>query len=260
MKHYTITMTPQIAEEWLKANTRNRPVKEAHVRHLAREMAAGRWKENGESIKRNGTALLDGQHRLLACVKCGKPFRTLVVEGLPSDVFDTIDQCVPRSGSDTLAVMGEKNTKRLSAALGLLDKYITGRMAGSVKYSNADIEELLLRHPGIRSSTERSDLKTRLLPPALASFLHYIFSQKDPALADQFMDQVLRGKGLSEGQPVYLLRERLVDNSLAKAKLSPAYIAALAIKAWNFTRAGKSITYLRFRDRGEAAEAFPIAV
>ena len=253
------TITPELANEWLASNDRNRPVKQNHVRNLAREMQEGRWKENGETIKRNGTTLIDGQHRLLACIRAKTSFRSLVVEGIDSDVFDSIDSGICRSGSDTLAVLGEKNTKRLAASLIIVERYMTGTMeTGTRKFSNSEIENLLLKYPKIRESVRRSDFNTRLVPPSLVSALHFLFSQKDAHLADLFMQKMLKGNELEEGDPVYVLRERLVRNSLEKAKLSPVYISALIIKAWNFMRNGQRIYHLRYRERGDSRETFPL--
>lgn len=111
MNAYWKTITPEIAHEWLRGNTINRPVKQHYVRMLASDMELGRWKRNGETIKRNGRLLLDGQHRLLACIMANTPFETLVVDGIDRDVFPTIDDGCPRSRIDTLAVAGEKITR-----------------------------------------------------------------------------------------------------------------------------------------------------
>ena len=36
-------ITPELAMEYLKKNTDNRPMRERHVRELAKEMEEGRW-------------------------------------------------------------------------------------------------------------------------------------------------------------------------------------------------------------------------
>ena len=100
------TITPDIAKEMLLKNTNNRPVSEKHVRRLAKEITEDRWQLNGDTIRFNGTRLVDGQHRLLAVVKSGKAIETLVVDGLESDVFKTIDIGKIRSNGDTLAADG----------------------------------------------------------------------------------------------------------------------------------------------------------
>jgi hypothetical protein len=53
------------------------------------------------------------------------------------------------------------------------------------------------------------------------------------------------------------LRERLIRNSISKAKLHPHYIMALTIKAWNCRRAGTSVRNLRYY---EETEPFPTVI
>lgn len=79
-------VTPEMAAEWLKSNTKNRSLSQATVNYYAAEMKAGRWELNGETIKfyENGT-LKDGQHRLSAVVKAGVPVKMEVRFGVPND-------------------------------------------------------------------------------------------------------------------------------------------------------------------------------
>ncbi len=72
MKQKLITITPQMAREFLKKNNRNRPVYQAHVDFLASEMTGARWATTHQGIcfSEDGL-LLDGQHRLLAIVQSG---------------------------------------------------------------------------------------------------------------------------------------------------------------------------------------------
>jgi len=222
-------------------------------------MELGRWKENGETIKRSGSNLIDGQHRLLACVSSKTPFHTLIVDGLTDDIFDSIDANVSRSASDTLSVLGEKNTQRLASALSFVHRYMAGSLEKNRgKVSNFDVQELLARYPSMRSSVSHAGFVTGLVPFTTVAGLHYLFSRKDETLALRFMHQLIKGQDLREGSPVYVLRERLVQNSMAKAKLTNPYIAAIIIKTWNYTRAGSRVKYLRFRERGESRETFPL--
>jgi hypothetical protein len=80
------------------------------VARYAREIAAGRWKPNGETIKFTmDGVLLDGQHRLAAVALAGVGIETTVVWGLDPDCFDTIDSGRPRSAADMLAIQGIPN-------------------------------------------------------------------------------------------------------------------------------------------------------
>jgi hypothetical protein len=251
-------VTPEWAKETLKKNLGNRPLNAQHVDKLAKEMTNGRWKVNGDTICLNDNRIIDGQHRLHAVIQSGVTIETLVVEGLPSDVFDTKDVGKKRSAGDTLGVAGEQNAFRLAAALVMIDKYFTGRVEKTVTYSNTEIEELLIKYPEARKSIQTSIGNKSLITPSVLDACHYLFSRKDEAMADQFVEKVLRGVALTEGSPWYVLRERLVNNSMSKAKLNKTYLMALCIKAWNHARSGTSVKILKFSQEGSNIESFPI--
>ena len=79
-KPAVMTITPQIAQEWATLNTRNRPVRYAKVAQFARDMKAGRWHMTGDPIQFGISGrLLNGQHRLWACIMSDTAFETVVV-------------------------------------------------------------------------------------------------------------------------------------------------------------------------------------
>ena len=253
-------ITPRIAREMLNKNNRNRPLNDRHVKLLAGDMSAGRWKFNGDSIRLNGDTLIDGQHRLHACICSGTTFKTLIIDGLDPDVFDTIDTGRRRGAADALALRGEKNTRALASSLVFVDEYMTGRISSRGQYTNTKVEALLLEYPDIRNSVRfciKLPLK-KLAPQSVFIGCHYLFSKSNPQLADSFCESFLKGINLKENDPIYLLRERMMQNTISKAKLKRAYIAAIFIKAWNHSASGTTIKYLRWRDKGDSPEMFPI--
>jgi hypothetical protein len=253
------TITPALAKKLLENNIGNRALTAWHVDELVKEIKAGRWKVNGDMIRIGISGrILDGQHRLTAIIKSGMTIQTWVMEGLADDIFDTIDVGKKRSGGDTLGCLGEKNAYRLTSALILVDKYITGRVEKSLTYSNGEMEELLAKYPEVRDSIQTNVKGKKLILPSVMDACHYLFSRKDPAAANLFMERVLRGSGLEEGEPEYVLREKLVSNSLAKAKLSKAHVFALCIKAWNHSRSGKKIQHLKLNERAGKLIEFPV--
>lgn len=252
------TITPAIAAQMLKANTSNRRLREPHLAGLVKEIKGGRWKVNGDMIRfSDNNVIIDGQHRLHAVVRSGVTIQSWVMDGLPADVFNTIDVGKRRSGGDTLGCLGEKNACRMAAALIMIDKYMTGRVEKSPMYSNGEIEELLAKYPEVRYSINTHVKGKKVLLPAVMDACHYLFSRKNPAAANRFMERVLRGSGLEEGEPEYVLRERLVSNSLAKAKLSKAHVFALCINAWNHSQSGKKINHLKLYVRNGKLIEFP---
>lgn len=257
-----ITVTPKLAEEMLNRNNLNRPMSENHVDELTRELAEGRWKFNGDTIRedKNGN-ILDSQHRLMACVRSGVSFSAILVSGLEPDVFDTIDAGKIRNASDVLALRGETNAGRLAPTLRFVSNVSLGAGNRKNKYTNTEIEAALASHPGVRDSVARvkdSDAKLLVPFPILAG-CHYLFAQKDRELADRVIGQIISGTELAEDDPVHVFRERMLQLSLGKHRPSAVYIAALLIKAWNQVRAGEKHKGLSFRLGGKTPEKFPMA-
>lgn len=259
-----MTVTPEVAREWLESNLDNRPIKESVIRRYAEAMKAGQWEINGESIKFSiKGVLLDGQHRLRAIINSGITVQTYVVMGLPGAVFDTIDTGVVRTASDLLALEGEDNHNVLSPCLRLL--YIEDEL-GSIRemnsklakiITNRDILETLDRHGQVRQSlafvTGVVGL-SKLLSVPLLTFLHYKFTKLNAPNADTFFIKLARAIDLEEEDPIYLLRSRL--NNMNKASTAGRIEAvALAIKAWNHYRTKEPIKQLRWL----ISEDYPIA-
>ena len=66
-----MTITPQIAAEWLMLNKYNRPMSKIHVKRLINEIINGRWQADSSvciAFDEDGF-LLDGQHRLAAILE-----------------------------------------------------------------------------------------------------------------------------------------------------------------------------------------------
>ena len=115
-------ITPAKAVEYLESNKDNRPISQIYVNRYAEDMRMGRWKYNGEAIKfdENGK-LIDGQHRLLACIQSNTPFVTDVVRDLEPDCFTTLDNGKGRTCGDALAIMSIPNARLVAA---IIKKYL----------------------------------------------------------------------------------------------------------------------------------------
>lgn len=122
VKHEQKIITPQLAAKLLESNTRNRKMTQSKVSQYVKDMLAGDWVENGESIKFDDTGrLIDGQHRLTACVKSGVPFITTMTTGLSDpNAFKTIDTGRARGADQVLQMAGVKNAIPTTAALRLV--------------------------------------------------------------------------------------------------------------------------------------------
>jgi hypothetical protein len=249
-------ITPQVAESYMAKNTSNRNVREREVETLTRQMTDDLWMFNGDTIKFDWTgALLDGQHRLLACIKSGKAFMGLIVTGLDPEVFKTLDNGAKRVFADAALLMDEPNPCVLGAALMHLWRHTTGRsMSKRVSGTTRELDITLKEHPGIRESLKQSyHGGPRLITPSLLTFLHYICAQKDQEKADQFYTSLRTGENLGAQNPINVLRTKLIRNAADKRRFDNDSIARFTLKAWNAWREGRRMTTLVVRP----GEAFP---
>jgi hypothetical protein len=81
--------------------------------------------------------------------------------------------------------------------------------------------------------------------------------QYNRPLADRFFDELAHGLNLSPDNPVYHLRERLLADRRAKAKLPQLEIVALFFKVWLYYRDGRPLRKLFWKTDGPAPEKFP---
>ncbi len=249
------TIKPIEAKRILENNTRNRPLNQRHVNRLSSDMGSGRWKFNGDSIRLNGDCLIDGQHRLTACINSGIPLKTIVISGLDSDAFDTIDTGKTRNGSDTLSLLGEKNTHNLAAALGFLIKLRDGTLKSRPKITNSAIRRELETHPRVRASLSFvcSIKNSKIAPLSVLTGLHYVFSKIDKDTSDRFIESLLVGDNLSSSSPIFMTRDRLISSRFTGSEMPRDYYAGIIIKGWNLFFMDKTAKRLIYTEN----EKFP---
>lgn len=250
---YRLPVTPDMATAWLAFNDQNRRPSKAKIKRFAAAMAAGKWVENGETIKfsKDGR-MLDGQSRLQAII-LAKTAVVLEIRGdLPERAQQSMDTGEPRKGVHTLEMMGERMPGVLAPALKLLWLWERGWFAKipfgvSAVMENGEIGVLLERHNGLKASvgwTAGPGINIRrLMPLSTAAFWHYIFGKIDADTRDAFFDGIAEGLSLTKASPVYHLREQLLDERRTKGRKTRASViacGALMIKAWHLVVAGKS--------------------
>ena len=143
MKATIVTMTRDLAKDYLSRNTENRKIKKNSLNFYKNQMKNGTWKENGEPIiiDKNGV-IKDGQHRLMAVVETGYAYRVPVISGIAPDVMDTIDTGVNRTASDVLELEGLKYSNTMASVVKkILQNSISGINKKLVNISNNDILE-----------------------------------------------------------------------------------------------------------------------
>ena len=263
-KPEVITITPEIAQEWTGLNTRNRPVRYARVAQLARDMAAGKWVLNGESVKiaTDGT-IIDGQHRLYACIKAGVPFETVVIRGLPLDVQDTVDIGAARKMSDQLALRGETQTALLAAVTRWALRWLHGaRGSGGMDQEPTHAEMMAfididprLREAAIWANGARQRFKS--VNGSVYGMAWLLFHGTDHLAAEVFLEKVLSGEDMKAGHPALAFRNRIWKARENGERLTPHVQLAYFIIAWNAFKEDRQLQFLQLPKKGLTPKTFP---
>lgn len=262
-----VTITPDLALEWLSRNTHNRSLREVRAQHLADAIRRGEWMLNGDAIRfaEDGT-LLDGQHRLWAIAEAEIPVQSVVIHGLPRETQDTIDHGARRSLRDVFTLRGEMSTTVLAAAVNYWWRYKNGYVRSpskkpTVAQAIATLEaNPMLRESGTVLNRARSRFRVQT-GPWTSSW--YEFHSLDHDAAEVFFDRLLDGVGLEEGSPILAMRRWLERQNAQQAggvRYTSTMLHALLIKAWNAYVRGDHVAQLSWRATGLNAESFPTVV
>lgn len=249
-------ISPKVAADWMKQNKGNRPLSEMLGDRYAEAMRRGEWCENGESIKFNCDGrLADGQHRLYGVIKSGVTLPMMVVRGVPTEAFVTIDGGKRRSNGDHLAGAGEAHYNQLASALRWFNVIANRKSWKSMALTSKQLFQVLDKEPKIRESVAFafSTKASKIASGSILGACHYAFSKKDRELADLFLESLATGEGLKRTDPVYILRERFRRERSERSKMPQDVVAAFVVKAWNATRKGEVIKKLIW----QSEEAFP---
>lgn len=119
------TITPEYARELLSNNQSNRAINKNNLKLLVRTILDDKWIYNGQSIVvgDNGV-LLDGQHRLMACVESCTPIDSEIIFNVSNRAFSTMDCGKARTAADVLSTIGVKNSGCIAAALRIVFIYL----------------------------------------------------------------------------------------------------------------------------------------
>lgn len=262
-------ITPEVAKKMLDANTHNRDLK-PEKQPLEKAIRDGEWELNGSTIVfSDAGVLLDGQHRLSACVKTDTPIVCLVVRGIRQNAQMTMDVGKKRTLAEHLKLLGYADYNTIAAigeALCRSDEYgiesalhsasgyehtlqhslrwITGNYEDRVRPVTSLSRAVQKRYKGVSAKT------AALILDQLAQ------KSADPEDVEGFFDELLERKVPSV--QVFLLVKQLRANAESrKGHMPQRTIAALVIKTWNAWIQGVDMKTLRFRQGGAKPEAFP---
>lgn len=246
-----VKITPKLATELLDKHealvkerggeSLNRNINDNLVAKYAGDIKAGNWLLNGETIKIAATGrILDGQHRLWAAANHDVTFETMVVSGLDEEAFYTIDIGRSRKAADFLMVDGVKYGPAVAAAARFIIGYRSQKLHLGHMLTTPMILEFCKANPGLEHSAAVAYNAKNIVSPSVGTAWHFMFSETSIEAADKFMNDLRDGIGLQKGDPLLALRERLIKNKSATARLTSREILILGVRAWNDRRQGRS--------------------
>lgn len=227
-----VLVTPEIARKWLRQNKRNRRLRARVARRLAASMRKGVWHPSNDTLcfDENGV-LMNGQHRLTAIIEANQPQEMLVQYGMPEESFMWMDAQERRALADHLQLVGQENYtqtaaigKRLAfyAKGGLLTKEVarSGQNGAPGTSFWADMEDQLdvaMYYGPVRpaaSYMNKRSKHSKFVPGTALGFVHALYSPFWPDVVP-FLDRVVTGYGLQQGDPAAAIRKVLERNAVA---------------------------------------------
>jgi hypothetical protein len=247
-----MTITPQIARDFLSKSAGNRRISHQRVDMFAKYILEDKWiiDNSGVAFDVNGN-VIDAHHRLFGIVKADRPVQMMVTYNLPVEAKMTIDTGRARTLGDQLGVGGIKDPNVKAAVAGVIlalesknpvydqrvvDKIAQYDLAANDTFFNSKITQ------------KRYNKYRELLGNAKSIFAaHYLIDKHFPAQADTFFDVLETGMPiLPQDETIINIRESLMRLKNNRHVIRNFVMAAGLIRAWDAWRQGKIIKRVNF--------------
>lgn len=266
IKTEAIIITPEMAAEFLKMNTKNRRKDEDTINTYANAMLNGKWMLNGEPIIISDTnVILDGQNRLYACVKADVPFESLLVWGITEEAFKTIDIGKTRTSGDILYIENVKNANTIAASITKYFRLATGQAsdigdggAGGIRLSRighgkGDVFDFYKQHQVLCNRVGEHIIglgqcgRMVMNGSVIGGYELYLIHEKNhpEAVVRKFFEQLSTGKNI-ENNTILLLRDALIRHKMKQKVLSGAQRRVYFAKTWNAYITGRELKVLNY--------------
>lgn len=248
IKSEIITITPEIAKLWLTIyNKKNRRIYPARIRKYIRDIEAGLWKLNGESIKiSDQNILLDGQHRLMAVAQCGRQIETVVTTNIPGEhgVFETIDAGAPRSAADAMRLEGLQYAALVPAIVRAVADYDSGT-SWDRSMSHVEVKSIIDKdYSSFADAAKAGDEMKHVVIPSSWGAFYYMAEKHWPESISAFHDKIKNMTNISEGSPIIALNKAFAQLP-RKSRTDKIGIIERCIIAFNAYLQGQKMKQIR---------------
>lgn len=231
-----VTLSPALASVLLKRNEANRPFSEAGLERLKRDISEGRWEFNGESIivSKDGK-LNDGQHRCRAVIETERSIRMVIAFGPDRESRLTLDQGVARTVGHYLGMHGYADANSLATVARYVwmykerNKLSTSGKEGPTKTQSRMTAEHYKQIPASLAFVSRQGVGA-ICTRSMLAFVHFAISKIAGDRANIFIDRLIKGASLEDGDPILICRNKLIET---RSSVNIQARASLIFKAWN---------------------------
>ena len=263
---YLAEIIPEVAEVLYERRNTNRSIRLPQLNKIKRALEKLRWEVNGETIICDAAGqLIEGQHRIKGVIETGMPLWSLVVVGIDRDRFKTMGQGAKRTAGDILGIRGVKNSRLLAAALRWVYRYHNEMMMNPhPNITDDELADTLPDHPDIVDSVPFGVRAHTVAAPGMVTALHYLCRKQDLGLANHFFWAFATGENLDQGDPILILRNRMLKGfgkKLSRDILRDEQKAPMIINTWNLLRKHPTVRLKnasRIAWHGKEGQKFPI--
>ncbi len=223
------TVTPQLAERYLAANSGNRNIVRSHVSAMARDIANGQWMFNAQPICFSASGrLLNGQHRLSAVIEAGEPIEVMVMRNLPEEAFETYDKQAKKApaADEMFEDFGDKALISATAVL-LWRRERRPALQPNARPTATEIRDVIQSTPDLMRLRGFSRKMVRYGRSSAMLYVAQAVERQDARLGPIFLDRLENGANLPTGHMILKLRDRLLDLRKADAEVQIDEVLAI---------------------------------
>lgn len=238
-----LMVTPDMARRWLKRfNRGNRKIQQNHIAMIKRDIEKDNWMMNAQPIcfwgdpetatQDDEARLLNGQHRLMACIQADKPIEVPIAINIPEEAFATYDTHAKRALRGT----GPRVDDRVINAAARLQWKTDNGIPFSTRMSPSatEIKETVEKHPGLMECFGRARKFGKTATAGVMTWFIYHVLNEHNKIGDQFLTELETGLNLVSGNPVQSLRDTLRSNQEGWSRVSDL---ALLTSGWESYKA-----------------------
>lgn len=208
-----VTITPEMAAAWLQTSKGNRNKQHQAISRMVHHMKSGNWFINGEAIVFNSNGeLVEGHHRLAACIAADTPFVSLVVTGIPVEEAHVFDIGGNRTSAQVAQINGIGFSTAVAGALVFLKTYSAeSRVTEKVDQIEAD-DYYRLYGSTLEECATETHKAAPIVPHSMLTAWAFM-AKTSPGMAEKYqvaLNTLITGVPAYVGDPMHLFRERIM--------------------------------------------------